>query len=555
MSDRDEKRLEDDVKLKSHTGDDDVDRTARLDLKSCFKEVIDGVKAAECQYEEEVTAWKLKSIADKKKIEELTSNFTSIGGTLQYVQTKDADGQFTGMKLLPVADKALFDGMVAREEKHKGQIDELNRKLASSQTLIAKEVQKSKSHEFQLSETQAKLADCEKKVEQLTSQIASLSESKRSVDQSDKKRLNSTIAANDVDEPIEQRLRSLVSFARGQEQAYANHVAQLESQLLAYRKKYEEQISAAMARFRFDEDDAASQLSLEAVFVQLRLESQIEKAIFERDSTKEVCSKQIVNYEEQVKTLLNVISSLEANPPSKVGGSDDHLVKLREQNEALVKDKQRSDKVLAELRQLNTMLIVKPREIARELTSELTEARAQLAANEEVMTQLKQKISETPDVKTTRHKEAIKGLETCVSRLKLQLVNDRDAYELQVNELKEQLLKASGDRDEAYSTIRVKMHELSEAQKELKSLSEVNAELKLLFVQMESSCAKQSARFCPICSVTHAELDSNGTPMMALISCGHVLCADCLAGQSQLRQVCPMCQTSFRMNDILKLFF
>ncbi|KAI1293629.1 hypothetical protein HDE_06479 [Halotydeus destructor] len=92
--------------------------------------------------------------------------------------------------------------------------------------------------------------------------------------------------------------------------------------------------------------------------------------------------------------------------------------------------------------------------------------------------------------------------------------------------------------------------ELQGVEKQLRTAESADDELKETLTLFEDK-----EKFCPICLVPYFELESSGNDLVALASCGHVLCSACLESHIQVREACPMCQAHILPDQRIKLYF
>ncbi|KAI1293812.1 hypothetical protein HDE_06485 [Halotydeus destructor] len=226
-------------------------------------------------------------------------------------------------------------------------------------------------------------------------------------------------------------------------------------------------------------------------------------------------------------------------------------------------------------------MVIDEKKWSKKLEKDRTEIQNQLSRSRNKVTELEKKISSStvPEKQIAQYKDAIRGLQTCISKLKSQIGADQDtmdsliaAQHVAIRDSK----KLESDFNELQNKYREKIEDLVEVQLKLDESCKVNGynvlklnalkselrakdsaigELKKPLQLMSDSCRRQPERFCPICLVPHFELESNGTDMMALTSCGHVLCSSCLESQSLIKPICPLCQATFEANQYIKLFF
>ncbi|KAI1293810.1 hypothetical protein HDE_06487 [Halotydeus destructor] len=267
-------------------------------------------------------------------------------------------------------------------------------------------------------------------------------------------------------------------------------------------------------------------------------------------------------YEEQIRVLSVTNSSLFIKL-KEMTKCQEALAKLKKENTDLIYDKQQAAKIITDLRQA-----LATKEKSQPQDSELTDMRAKLESCQKVIENLKCQV---------------RGYENCLNKLKLQLVSERDRYESrhttqlvkitdlenskieetrflsqQCHELElnvKRTLTVAGQLDEGCGVKNILQMKLHRLLKDVTTLAAPNDKFEKLLQPKIRIGSKKREKFCPICLVGHTELDSNSTKIMALTSCGHVLCSDCLENQSRIKHVCPMCQTSFKKNQMIKLYF
>ncbi|KAI1293809.1 hypothetical protein HDE_06480 [Halotydeus destructor] len=200
-----------------------------------------------------------------------------------------------------------------------------------------------------------------------------------------------------------------------------------------------------------------------------------------------------------VKNKENQINMLKENNKSlkvklQALPSQETLAKLQKENANLKKEKHR----------LENKLHISNQD-AEEDQAELMSLQAQLVVSGQTLTRLRSQM---------------KGSEKRINKLKTRLEDERHGHET------------------AMETF----------------LMNINA-MQISKSQVWESSSEVFEKNCPVCLLGHSELDSNGTRVMALAGCGHVLCASCLESQSRVKMVCPMCQSSFKRNQMIVLYF
>ncbi|KAI1293637.1 hypothetical protein HDE_06543 [Halotydeus destructor] len=173
--------------------------------------------------------------------------------------------------------------------------------------------------------------------------------------------------------------------------------------------------------------------------------------------------------------------------------------------------------------------------------------------------------------KARKYEERITRLQRSmrVNKLKLKLAQAEDRYKCiladqsdKVIKIQAELVKAQEDLTEARKTIFRLRKNVNTARSQL---IETLADRDNLLVEMDKSQSviddivtqrnsSTREKFCPVCLVPHAELDAKEIHLMALTTCGHVLCSPCMLLQNEIQSVCPMCQTSFTNEHLIKLY-
>ncbi|KAI1293610.1 hypothetical protein HDE_06497 [Halotydeus destructor] len=217
------------------------------------------------------------------------------------------------------------------------------------------------------------------------------------------------------------------------------------------------------------------------------------------------------------------------------------------------------------------------------METERLESRSALAGAESMVTHLEIQIEEVFKPQIDRYKKTISGLKTCVSKLKLKLAEDTERQDSLITAKLETIHDTGHSSicsaapnsepeipdesfDQEVSTIKVQLDEsreetnilkeyLRDLEDQIRTLLLANDKLNNALDGLKSNCSKLAEKFCPVCFVTLVDLEASGTPVMALTRCGHILCSDCLHGQSRIKSTCPLCQTGFQENQSIKLFF
>ncbi|KAI1293806.1 hypothetical protein HDE_06483 [Halotydeus destructor] len=214
---------------------------------------------------------------------------------------------------------------------------------------------------------------------------------------------------------------------------------------------------------------------------------------------------------------------------------------------------------------LNGRIIEKDKE-SQAHKRDIAETRNELSSAKRMVAQLESQLSDVLQVRVSRNEDFIADLEAYVSELEVQLANERDS---QVAAMATQLEELANLKERLQSD--TSSQELSLIKGDLDEAGKVNESLTLKLNQVEDellivtsdldrhkksqASARANEKSCPICLVAYSELESNGTSLVALASCGHVLCHECVESQSRVRPACPLCQARFEASHKVKLFF
>ncbi|KAI1293607.1 hypothetical protein HDE_06494 [Halotydeus destructor] len=311
------------------------------------------------------------------------------------------------------------------------------------------------------------------------------------------------------------------------------------------------------------------------------LTTQLNQAHRELSDYKRTSSTKLVKYEKEIKTLTALKRSLETQL-TNFGECQKSIAKLRQEKARLIEDKQLIDQTVADVRQINALLIAQEKATLQSMENVRLESRSALAGSESMVRHLEMQIDDVYKPQITRYKETIKGLESCISKLKLKIADDIDKHisqtatriddedsenpgieylgtryvlESEVDALNRDVSEIKVQLDESHEENFILKEHLGDMESNMKELLSANDQLKNSLDGLKSNCSKLAEKFCPVCFVTLVDLEASGTPMMALSSCGHILCSECLEGQSRIKPACPMCQTGFQKSQSIKLFF
>ncbi|KAI1293613.1 hypothetical protein HDE_06492 [Halotydeus destructor] len=285
--------------------------------------------------------------------------------------------------------------------------------------------------------------------------------------------------------------------------------------------------------------------------------------------------KQWAKHVQEVGQLLSTISSLE------IENSETHkkVLRLKNYKVKLVKQLRLTEAVHSEAQKASASLISSLQAKTQSLESNLSATKNELISSENLAVELRTKISEVFEKQIDKYQEAIKNLETGVGKLQQRLVTDRehhesliltqrseisdlkkvkedfDSLQIKFKELNQEFLPLKDQLDESCKVNGYLLLKLSGLENEFKLVLSANEHLKQSLQSIENSCSRLADKFCPVCLVSHAELEPAGTALVALTTCGHVMCSECLENQSRVKPVCPMCQANFTTDQRIKLYF
>ncbi|KAI1293811.1 hypothetical protein HDE_06486 [Halotydeus destructor] len=273
-------------------------------------------------------------------------------------------------------------------------------------------------------------------------------------------------------------------------------------------------------------------------------------------------SAKVMFYEQQVNSLRRANKSLNAKLQD-FSQCQESITKLKKDKAELVSDKLLADKTASELQHTQSELVAKEQAKSQALVSQLSGMQTKLDHSERIVAQLK---------------KGQKTINKSLFQVHLQLANEREMNQASTGRLAANvkdleitrgklisILKSSSEQVDEISAMMSKLDESLESRAAVMlSLQQVQEDLRTVVspgVDLEKSLFSADSRglnpcetLCPICLMGRAELDSSNTRLMALASCGHVLCSECLESQSRIRQCCPMCQTSFKNSHKIKLY-
>ncbi|KAI1293612.1 hypothetical protein HDE_06491 [Halotydeus destructor] len=286
-------------------------------------------------------------------------------------------------------------------------------------------------------------------------------------------------------------------------------------------------------------------------------------------------TKQSAKHDEEVKILLNTISSLQTENSE----SSATVAKLRNEMAKTAEQLLLATTKFLKLPKVPAPPISKEQETPPLPECNLSTTMNELISSENMVPELLTKILDVLENKIDNYKENIRNLQTCVGKLKQQSVTNRehhesliltlrseisdlkkveeefDSLQTKFNELNQEFLPLKDQLDESCKVNGYLLLKLSGLENEFKLVLSANEHLKQSLQSMENSCSRLADKFCPVCLVSHAEHDLAGTALVALTACGHVMCSECLENQSRVKPVCPMCQANFTPDQRIKLFF
>ncbi|KAI1293763.1 hypothetical protein HDE_06504 [Halotydeus destructor] len=236
--------------------------------------------------------------------------------------------------------------------------------------------------------------------------------------------------------------------------------------------------------------------------------------------------KKLTNYKNQNKGLLAKTNSLKAEL-ERCSKSLNNLPQLTKKISALSQEKIRSDREISDLKLRITSLI------------------------------------DAHDKYILTKDEEVKNLTLKLSMMDSFMNSEKQTFSKQLSDMKASV----SSKDSKLACVQNQLKQLKDNSQNLKVASDklvfdLRKDLNKSRCQLAEACslndelAKDShGRSCPVCLVPHFELESNGIQLLALTTCGHVLCSSCFEKQTAIKQVCPMCKKTFYMNQTIKLFF
>ncbi|KAI1293804.1 hypothetical protein HDE_06489 [Halotydeus destructor] len=415
----------------------------------------------------------------------------------------------------------------------------------------------------------AELSSCQAQVIHYQSQLADRlgAEGGEKCSKKSSKRMSSKAV---VPKLIQQRCPASFLHFCAQEKEYEKHVAELETEAVELEQRYAEAEAVienqTVTRGFYKCCQTIDREAISGIHVKgCSLHLEFMKLITSRKTGLE----QIGRSEKDIRTLMETVRSLKdsLSAPRCLESSSD----LKNQKLNLAKDKELADSEILKLREINASLIVEKKELqARQ--AELSKSRSELLNSKKLVAKLDSQISNIHLVKMARYEEAMKSLERCVGKLKAQHADEIDSQvsqmAAQINKIKGLEMKRMSDISE--TEFKALTHEVSECKCELNQTFEANELLERKISQVEEDVREvMSSNFkiqaslkfaqvneiiCRKCNLTLVDLEDKASGMIALASCGHVMCCGCFESHTRIRSACPICQTEFLNHQGIKLF-
>ncbi|KAI1293807.1 hypothetical protein HDE_06482 [Halotydeus destructor] len=339
----------------------------------------------------------------------------------------------------------------------------------------------------------------------------------------------------------ESEIEKLKKHAKQSADAYDEKLVELQTEL-------SESNSCVMAK---DEQLRARGLELEKTRKKLQ---EVEAEVVKLETNISKMTQDTLKASEEHKLKLSAAESRNRSDRMRY---QETVVRLETRVAELVRFKDLSIELGHELKKEESSLVAKQEEL-RISELELAETRKELQSLQNITARLTAKHEES------RQRESqLKGilneviqLNESVSRLESDAEETRGAW-TELAKCQETVAHL-----EAVNANHVKAVRFSDGR--IRDLQAGNASLEAELEQVKSAnetlrmslaSAQAKVKDCPVCLVSHSELQASDKQIVALTSCGHVFCGDCANRQREVQPSCPMCKASFAAHQLVKLFF